>query len=332
MAKTTERRAVLALLIILTVGITAAALFTACGKPEGKSQKAAGAGGEPPAESAEKSATRLSVGLDAGYGTDTFVQGMPFVFVVTLRNLSAEEAAQLSQKIAHYTKTAPEKERDMAEESLKLWRAELERIPDRPLKFQHDSKCLSEWISFEKLNGGETAPLPWPIEPANSSPEKRLELAEKRIHLEFILPDAASRNVEPGEYTIRAVLSGELLSSFPGKVLYRPAAFRVLSAEEAGADDIRQNARVAGEFYLNQKDYGRAEKYAREILNKDAGNIRALIIMGGVYEGRGDPEKAARTYQEAMNLFAERHPNDPPPPILLEKIQAYLWGKIKQEK
>lgn len=332
MAKKTKKKTVLVLLIALAAGVTAVALFLISKKPEAGAKKSAGVEGGPPAESAEKSPPRLSVGLDAVYGTDAFVRGMPFIFVVTLRNLRAEEAAQLNQRIAHYTKTAPEKERSMAKESLKFWRAELERIPDQPLTFHHDSKCLDEWISFEILKGKETAPLPWPIEPAKSSPEKRLELAEKRIHLEYVLPDAASQNVEPGEYTIRAVLAAELLSSFPGEVLFRPAAFRVLSAAESGEDDILQNAWAAGEFYLNHKDYSRAEKYAREILNKDAGNIHALILMGGVYEGQGDPEKAARTYQEAMNIFAERNPNDPPPSILIEKSRAYLWGKIKQEK
>ena len=84
---------------------------------------------------------------------------------------------------------------------------------------------------------------------------------------------------------------------------------------------------LKGHFARLDRDFDRVEQSARRMLALDPQSVSAHDFLGDVYAARGDKEKAAGFYQQALILYYEQRPNeharDDKGPILEPPVAIY---------
>jgi tetratricopeptide (TPR) repeat protein len=274
----------------------------------------------------------IELSLSANMGADEIICGFPLVFTATLRNLSAAEASRLEHLIAYYSEKVPPEEKQSAADSIRFWKARLAGLPAAPVLLSREGLPIDDWIIFESLSDGQFIPLPWPRRPLQQDRAARLELGKNKVHLEYLVPEEATVDIAPGAYEVRARLRSGLSETIKGETASGVVPIKLLSPKEADGKTLLRNQYIAGSLHLRHANYSLAEAYAQKIVSLEPERIDALILLGQAKEGRGDTEEAEQIYTQALNLFAKKYPNDPPPVILIQKTRGALLNKIETAK
>lgn len=320
-----------------SIGLVAlAALITLCilstAGAEGHSNFCSQQENQDTEESAAPS-LELILSVNAGLLKQT-PPGCPLIIRVYLRNHGAEKARWLKAQLDYYSTEAGDEEKEKAKDAVDAWQSELDELRAETVTLSTKESPPESWVSFEMLDGEDYKSLEWPIELLSSPEGDEIAVGDVRQELIFDLSPIASQGVAPGSYTVRARLASSLIPGLEEDLESNEVT--VIFADEAAADAETERVKnyLLAQYYLMNGDFESAELTTRLIIDADAEDINAIIMLGDALEGLGRGEEAENTYQQAMNTFAKKYPDEPAPPHLIRKINAYLRERFRraQEK
>ena len=263
------------------------------------------------------------------------IQGTPLFLRVALRNASAHKAARTQSLIKYYSdKSYSEEKKDIQQKILDSLNDELEATLEETVVLSSERYNSAEWISLQILSEGEYQPLPWNIEALTSPDDKKISLDGETIALlEYGVSPEAVKDIQEGDYIIRAQLISGLASEVKEVLESNTASLKIIEEKKASEKMLIQRTLLCGRYYLKKGDMTEAEQYAQQLRDNHPEYVPGLMLTGKIYEEMGNDEEAYLTYQEAMNVLGEKKAKEPPP-FLIEKINKFLFEskeKVKKE-
>ncbi|MBN1221833.1 MAG: hypothetical protein JXB23_01200 [Candidatus Aminicenantes bacterium] len=259
------------------------------------------------------------------------VRGTPLFLTVSLRNAGAQRSARVRNLIKHYSeKEYSQLEKDTQEKILNFLEEELEETPDKTVVLRSGTHDAAKWISFQILSDGEYQLLPWNVEILASPHGREISLDGKIIALfEYGLSPEALIDIPPGDYTLRAQLIPGLASEIKERLESEVADIRIIEEEKASKKMLQERILLCSRYYLKKGDIAEAERFARQLRISHPRYVPGLMLAGEIYEKMGKDMEAYISYQEALNVLAEKKEAEPPP-LLIEKINKFLFAPQKK--
>jgi tetratricopeptide (TPR) repeat protein len=316
------------------IGLVAlAALMTLCVPSTAGADGRSGLSSRQADQDAEETASpslQLILSVNAGLLKQTPL-GCPLIIRVYIRNYGAEKARWLQNQLDYYSSEAGDEEKEKAKDLVEKWQSELDGLQSESVTLSTKESTPESWISFETLDGKEYKPLDWPIELLSRPEGEEIALREIRQELIFGLSPAASQGVAPGFYTVRATLASKLIPGLDEDLESNEVTI-VFADQAVDAEAERVKNYLLAQYYLMKGDFESAEATARSIVDADAEDINALILLGDSLDGLGRGEEAEKTYQQAMNAIAKMDIDEPPPPHLIRQINKYLRERLRKAR
>lgn len=231
---------------------------------------------------------------DLETASETYIQGDPVLIYFVASNLTAMNAYNYNTAMGK----------------------ELEKIPAVSI-----GSASVPWINAVvfKVTGSDNKEVPVKIT-AQAPKENKVTLdgttAIKDVF--FISPEESNR-LKPGTYQISASLNGTRAEAIILKI--SAAGEKALNTQEE-----MRHLLAWGRFYLVKGEYEKAEKSARDMLNRDRHSLRALNLLGDALTGEKKFREAYDTFMTAAQEFYRQYPQaknpkkDLFPEMFLEKM------------
>ena len=176
------------------------------------------------------------------------------------------------------------------------------------------------WASGLRFESGEGKPLAFRIEPLGSP--FTIQVADREMRqAELGISPGEAEHISTGSHTIRAVLALDGGTSDERRLVSSTVTLTV-GAQEAGASTSSDKARLeaAARFNLLSEKWEEAHNAALQLVERDAADTSAYILLGDALNGLRRDDEALAAYQEALATL----PRD------LDESPDYLIARIAE--
>lgn len=199
--------------------------------------------------------------------------------------------------------------------------------PSGPVTLKSGQGAWQDLVSLE-VEG-----QPWPLQRAPATaPSITLTDTYLGIAAWIVTPEESMR-LSLGQTRLRATVKSPETPGDPswhGAVTSSPAAFEIVEARsELPPAERATFAEESMQAALWMKDRERALAIAGKALEDDPKQWRILHLRGRVLGRMGKDEEATASYQQAVNAWAETHPNQTPPPFILQDQDLILSQRLR---
>jgi hypothetical protein len=193
----------------------------------------------------------------------------------------------------------------------------------------------ASWTDLVRLvlrRGGAETSL-WPLERIGP-PARQLTLtgADVGVAAWWVSP-ADSAAIPPGEYTLDAILdSTNAPAGWQGIALGEPVRVTVAAEPSPLGVDLRSEKALAlANFEVSRGGLDAALRHVEVLLDRDPGNLGALLFRAEILELTGEDRAALEAYRATLDAFDAAHPDSPEPPVDLIASHAAVGERVHGE-